>query len=336
MSRNRGAIDHLARILAMALAIPTFGQTSAAVRASIETSDHHASRSPDSPAPAISTVPEGFEKLTLAPGFLLQMDIYGAPEMSTQLRVNTLGEVTVPLIGAVQISGQTITEAQQTITRSLVDREILRDPQVNLNVLQYPTRNISVLGEVQAPGRVQLLSPEPLSDVLALAGGETTTAGNEIEIRRPNTSSTITTLHLHAPRESDSAAMHNTLVEPGDTVIVHRAGVIYVLGAVNRPGGYLMVNGGALNVVQAISLAGGETPQATTHWATIVRTTAGRIEQIKVPLRKMETGKEPPAELQLNDALYVPASGWKSIVMNGSNVLSAAAAASIYAASSRP
>ena len=126
---------------------------------------------------AVNAVPEGFENLKLAPGFLLQMDIYGNPEMSTKLRIDTLGNVDIPLIGAVHVEGSSVSQAQEGIQKALVDREILKNPQVMLMVLQFSSRNISVMGQVQSPGRIQLLAPTPLGDVLALAGGETAAAG---------------------------------------------------------------------------------------------------------------------------------------------------------------
>jgi len=97
-----------------------------------------------------------------------------------------------------------------------------------------------------------------------------------------------------------------------------------------------MVNGGALNVVQAVSLAGGETPEHSTRWAIVVRKQGDNYEQVKVSLDKMEKGLEKPAPLQMNDALYVPASRWKSAIVSGSSILSAAAAASIYAVAANP
>jgi polysaccharide biosynthesis/export protein len=292
------------------------------------------------PQPVVSTavgpVPEGFESLKLAPGSLLQMDVYGIPEMSAQLRLDAHGNVTIPLIGAVSIAGDTVVQAQDAIAKEFVDLDILKAPEVILSVLQFPARNISVLGEVQSPGRIQLLGPEPLGDVLALAGGEAATAGNDIEIQRQATNGKTVLRHVAYAQGQDSVNLLNTVVEPGDTVLVHRAGIIYVLGAVNRPGGYLMVNGGVLNVVQAISLAGGETIRSSTRFAVLVRRQGQSFVQIKVPLGKMEKGDAPPLPLQRDDALYIPASAWKSFVINGSNVLSAAAAASIYAATSNP
>ena len=284
----------------------------------------------------IGSVPEGFERLTLAPGCLLQMDVFGVPEMSAQLRVDVDGNIAIPLAGSLHVADETATEAQTTVAKALVDREILKDPQVSLNILQYPARRVSVLGEVQVPGRVPLLAPAPLGDVLALAGGETIASGNEIEIQHRNENGTIVMRHVPFARDGDASVRRTTIVEPGETVLVRRAGIVYVLGAVNRPGGYRMVNRGSLNVVKALSLAGGQTLQSSMQNAVIVRRHGDDLEQIKVPLGSMEKGEIPAVSLQANDALFVPASNWKSLVINGSNVLSAAAAATIYAASSHP
>ncbi|MDR3742409.1 MAG: polysaccharide biosynthesis/export family protein [Terracidiphilus sp.] len=280
----------------------------------------------------LSSVPEGFEGLRLSPGYLLSMSIYGVPEMTTELRVDAKGFVTVPLIGAVHVDGDTLPQAQEAIAKALEAQEILKQPQVLLNVEQYAARNVSVLGEVHSPGKVQVLAAEPLGNVLALAGGETIAAGKDIEIQHVGANGETTTRHVEYAQGKDADVLRNTMVEPGDSVVVHRAGIIYVLGAVNRPGGYLMVDGGALSVVQAVSLAGGTTLQASTRWAVIVRRQGDSYVQFKVQLDKMQTGRATPVQLQWNDALYIPLSAWKSVLINGSTVISAATSASIYRA----
>jgi len=278
----------------------------------------------------VVAIPEGFENLTLSPGYLLDMNIYNVPEMSAQLRIDAQGFATVPLIGPVHIEGDTVPEAQKAIAAMLVEKEILKDPQVTLNILEFSSRNISVLGEVQSPGRIELLAPAPLDKVLALAGGETIEAGNDIEIEHPSSNGELNSRHVEYAQGKDSAALRTTLVEPGDTVLVHRAGIIYVLGAVNRPGGYLMVNGGSLSVIEALALAGGTTLQASTRWAVVVRKQGSGVTQFKVPLSRIEIGQALPPQLQLDDALYIPVSTWKAVLINGSNVLSAATSAAIF------
>lgn len=320
----------LAGILATTRCAAQPGMT---VNANVEESGAVSARRPQPVLQAgVKAVPEGFESLKLASGFLLQMDVYGVPEMSTELRIDAQGNASLPLIGLVHVAGSTVPQAQEAIAKAYADQEILKNPQVALNVVQYAAGTVAVMGEVQSPGRFELLAPESLSDVLALAGGETAIAGSDIEIQHRAAVGEITR-RLRSLQGNDPAELSGSLVEPGDTVLVHRAGIVYVLGAVNRPGGYLMVNGGALNAIQAIALAGGETLQASTRWALLVRRQGDGFAQIKVPLKKMEEGQSAPIALELNDALYVPASNWKSFVLNGSSVLSAAAAASIYAAS---
>lgn len=289
-------------------------------------------RLPQINPPGLMAVPEGFEKLKLSPGYLLEMDIYNVPEMTTQLRIDAAGFVTIPLIGLVHLDGDTVPQAQDAIANLLIDKKMLKNPQVTLNVLQFSSKYVSVLGEVQSPGRIELLAPESLGDVLSLAGGETIQAGSDVEIQHPVGNGEIESRHIEYVQGKDSAPLQSVLVEPGDTVLVHRAGIIYVLGAVNRPGGYLMADGGSLSVVEAVTLAGGTSLQASTRWVLIVRRQEGGLVQIKVPLGKMETGGAVPFQLQLNDALYVPLSTWKAVLMNGSNVLSAATSATIYRA----
>lgn len=277
-------------------------------------------------------VPEGFDALQLSSGYLLYMSIYGVPEMTTELRVDAQGLVTIPLAGAVHVGGDTLTQAQDAIAKALEEKEILKQPQVHLNILQYAAQNASVLGEVHSPGRVPLLTQTPLDDVLALAGGETIAAGKDIEIQRAGPTGELMSQHVEYVQGRDSSVLRHVMVRPGDTVLVQRAGIIYVLGAVNRPGGYLMVDGGALNAVQAISLAGGTSLQASTKWAVVVRRKGDGYVQFKVPLNKMQLGTATPVQLEWNDALYVPVSSWKAVLINGSNVISAATSASIYRA----
>lgn len=278
----------------------------------------------------LAAVPEGFEGLRLSPGYLLSMSIFGVPEMASELRVDAQGFVTVPLIGGVHVDGDTLPQAQARIAKVLEQKEILKDPQVLLNVLQYASRSVSVLGEVNSPGRIQLLAPESLGDVLARAGGPTIAAGKEIEIQRTGPNGKPVNQHVDYVQGRDPEVLRRVVIEPGDTVLVHRAGIIYVLGAVNRPGGYLMVDGGSLSIVQAVSLAGGTTLQASTKWAVVVRRKGDGYVQFKVPLSKMEVGEATPIQLQWNDALYVPVSSWKAVLVNGSNVISSAASATIY------
>jgi polysaccharide export outer membrane protein len=320
---------------ALSLCPSSIGQTTqpnGMVEAGIVGPSNQGSRASSVGRSGMSVAPEDFEKLKLAPGYLLQVDVFDTPEMSREIRIDEHGNVSIPLLGSVHVGGMTLEQGEAALSKEMIEKKILVQPQVTLNVIEYSGKNISVLGEVRNPGRIQLLGPKPLGDVLALAAGETDAAGSDIEIQHRTEDGGTSTSHVEYVRGKDTTSLQSILIAPGDTVIVHKSGIVYVLGAVNRPGGYLMVNGGSLNVTQAVSLAGGTTLQAGTRWATVVRPEGSTYKQFRVPLHKMETGAADQIVLQRDDVVYVPVSGWKAAVTNGSSVLSAATSASIYRA----
>jgi polysaccharide export outer membrane protein len=273
-------------------------------------------------------VPEDFAMLKLSPGFLLSMDIYDAPELAGDFRIDANGEITIPTIGHVHVAGQTITEAAAQIEARLRDAKILNRPQVNLNVSQYAGSNITVLGEVHDPGRMELLAPHNLADIIALAGGETQSAGNAVEIRH-QTGAASDLQVIHYSRNRDDQTLLKTMIFPGDTITIPRAGIIYVLGAVNRAGGFLMQEDGDLDVTQALALANGTQMQAAVGSMRILRKLAdGKIEETMIPYQDIVRGKVPSPHLRADDVLYVPVS--KSKVALGAGIWQYAANAAIW------
>lgn len=274
--------------------------------------------------------PEDFSKLSLSPGTLLTMDITGIPEMSgVSLRVDANGDVFVPTLGPVHVAGVTVMEAQSAVARALSDAQLLVTPAVQLNVVQYAASFVSVLGEVQNPGRFPIIGPRTLSDVIALAGGETVAAGREIEIQHEGAAGVIQ--HVKYTPHDSLENLQRTLVQPGDSIYVRRAGVVYVLGAVAKPGGYIMVNGGLLNIFQALSLAGGTTLDAAKNGMYIVRPHDEVFETIKVPFKRLAKEQQATLELRQNDVLYIPRSGLGVALLDGSAIFGAAISGTLYA-----
>ena len=277
----------------------------------------------------LTATPEDFSSLKLAPGFLLSMEIYDTPEYSSDLRIDSSGNVNVPMVGPVHIADLTLIEAANKIAAALRDGKMLKDPRVNLNVEEYASREVIVLGEVHNPGPVEVLAPRRLDDVIALAGGETEYAGNKIEIRHQTASATRTDVVRYS-RKTENHVLSDTLVQPGDTVTVRRAGIVYVLGGVTRPGGYIMQEGGELDATQAIALAYGTTMQAAVGSMRLIRKTDdGRVEEIPLHFKDMEKGKIPPIRLQPEDVIYVPISKVKA-TLSAALMSTAVNAAVIY------
>ena len=275
----------------------------------------------------LAAVPEDFSTLKLAPGFLLSMEIYDTPEYTLELRIDSAGNINIPMVGNVHVADLTLVEAATEVSASLRDRKILNDPHVNLNIEEYAGREVTILGEVHTPGRVELLAPRHLDDVIAMAGGETEFAGKTIEIRH-ETGPEPRSVVVHYSRNIDNHILSDTIVRPGDTVTVKRAGIVYVLGGVTRPGGYLMQEDGDLNVTQALALAYGTTmPAAVGSMRLIRKKDDGQVEEFTIPYRDIVKGKVAPLRLQAEDVIYVPIS--KAKVILGSGLVNTGVAAAV-------
>jgi polysaccharide export outer membrane protein len=282
----------------------------------------------------LMTVPEDFAGLKLAPGFLLNIQVYDEPDLSARVRVDTDGNIHLPFLKTLHVGGDTVAQAQRRIEDKFRGDGILKNPQITIDVEQFATTSVTVMGEVANPGKVELLAPHSLLDVIGMTGGETTLAGNEIELKRPNEDGDgMTTKTYHYSRGDDGSAIRGVMVRPGDTVMVNRAGIVYVLGAVNRPGGYAMQESGELNVAQAISLAQGLVMQAKVNGLRVVQHDAnGNPVEVRVSYNKIMDGKEKPLQLAAGDIVYIPISKTKAVLSSTTTLIGQTASASIYTA----
>jgi polysaccharide biosynthesis/export protein len=277
----------------------------------------------------LTVVPEDFASLRLAPGFMVSVNVLDDPDFAGVFRIDQLGNITLPILGTMHVAGETVSETRVRIQKRLLDGQLLKDPQVNLTVVEYTAPEVSIIGEVTSPGKYPLLAPRKLVDVLALAGGTTVAAGNEVQITRgsPDTEQVL----VHYSRATNLKTVEDTVVRPGDTVQVKRAGIVYVLGAVGRPGGYVMQEEGTLSALQAISLAYGTTPLASTGKIYLLhRNTDGSVAHISLPYKKIARGQSGDVQLHAKDIIYVPTNTIKSLYTDTQSLLNAAATASIY------
>jgi polysaccharide export outer membrane protein len=258
---------------------------------------------------AVSGVPTA--EMLIGSGDLLEVSVYGAPDYIKQARVNAEGEITLPLAGAVKIGGMTTEQAETIIAKKLSDGGYFRDPRVSVLEKEFSTQGISVLGEVLRPGIYPLPGSRNLFDALSAAGGVSPRAGSIVSITHRNDPQHQSTVIMSNNGKSSGAA--NVPLYPGDTVMVSKAGIVYVTGAVKTPGGYAMENA-HMTVLQAVAMAQGANPTAALDKAEVIRNSGqGREpEEIPIPLRKILAAKSPDVNLQENDIVFVPNSGAKS------------------------
>ncbi len=273
------------------------------------------------------------ESLLIGPGDLLHITVLREGELEQRTRVLDSGEITLALAGKVLVQGLTPAQAADRIADKYREGKFLMHPEASVFVEEYATETVTILGEVAHPGTVHVAAPRTLIDVLSLAGGLTELADRHIVVERKGKDGEAgERIRAYLPNRADDALNADVLVRPGDTVIVPKAGIVYVLGDVARPGGYVMQNDSKLTVLQAIALAAGASKTASERRVRLVRNVDGQTQSLDLPLRDMERGRQPDVPLQANDILYVPFSLVKNISLGIANITAAASSALIYAA----
>ena len=244
--------------------------------------------------------------LRLGVGDLLEISVYNVPELTSRARVGSNGEIYLPLIDYVAVAGLTAEETQSLIEKRLEDGGFLKNPHVSVFVQEYASQGASILGEVAKPGVYPVMGERQLFDLISAAGGFTERAGKDVTITRRVEPGKPVTVRLGRSLADNPES--NVAVHPGDTIVVRKADVIYVVGDVGKPSGFLMDNGG-LTVLQAIALAGGTNRTAKLNSVRIIRKTPDGMKETPVLLKKMLEAKLPDLRLEADDILFVPTSG---------------------------
>lgn len=243
----------------------------------------------------------------LGPGDVIDVNVFEVEELSKPAVISPEGAAAFPLLGAVELSGLTTGQAAARL-RELYSKNLIRNPQIAVSVKEYHSQPVSILGAVARPGVYQLRGPRRLSDVLALAEGLAPDAGPEVAIHRPLAEAgeqtfTVLTRNLLA---GDAPGENNPWVQGGDTVRVSKAGVVYVVGEVGRPGGFPIKDQEQITVLKALSLAEGLRRTAAGQRARVIRSRDGARQETPVRLSDVLAGREPDVPLAAGDILFVP------------------------------
>ena len=279
------------------------------------------------PQPIVQHGTDTLETL-IGGGDLLRISVFGVKDFDVDARVSARGNISVPLIGDVQVAGLTTGEAEAVIEKRLIDGQFMLQPQVSVFAKEYATQGISVLGEVQKPGIYPMLGSHGLFDVLSMAGGPTPKSGPTVTIThrgRPNDPVQVKLVGVGKSADADAEIL------PGDTVFVSKAGIVYVVGEVKNPSGIVIENGSEMTVLKAIAMAGGVSPTAAVNSAKLIRRSSNGPEETSIPLKKIFSAKVTDLKLQPEDIIFVPSSAAKSAGRRGLEaVLQAATGVAIY------
>jgi len=261
----------------------------------------------DPVAPAAVPAPTG--DYEVGPGDVIEVAVYGNDDLSRIPTVQTNGSISLPLLGEVQVAGLTIAEVQRKIT-NLLEKDYLVKPQVEVKVKDYNSQYVSVVGEVNSPGRKPIRGRMRLIDALLESGGFKATASAEVMITRTDgefeggqKAITVRITRSASPSMQDLVNLEVQL-KNGDIITAFPKSFVTVDGEVNRPGRYAIESD--LTVTGAISLAGGFT-RFGSNGVKLRRTDPrdGKVTIIEVDLKDVRNGKKPDVPLLPNDVISV-------------------------------
>lgn len=266
------------------------------------------------PENSMPALPPSAPPLTIGPGDLVELAMFDAPELSGRFRVDEKGNIQVPLIGPVHVQGLTADQAAKLIQQQFVTAEILKpgSSQATVFIQEYANQGITITGEVKAPGVYPALGVRMLNDVITAAGGVTVTASSNVLITHRNDPEHPLTV------EYNPTALKPIIPEvqilPGDSILVPRAGLVYVVGNVLKPGAYVLDGRNTLTVEEVLGLVGGSGKAAKISKAELVRKLPdGRKEMVDIALNKILSGQSPDLALKDQDILYVPTDKGKMV-----------------------
>lgn len=248
----------------------------------------------------------------LSPGDLIQIRVFEQPDYNPEVRLSASGIVLLPLIGTVDLNGKTVSQAQKLIEERLIDAQIYRAPQVTISLVEGPNQSATVVGEVHSV--VPIIGSRRLLDVLAVAGGLPPTASHVITISRPGVAEPIVVDLGTDPLHSGLA---NVPIFPGDTIIIGRIGVVYMVGNFKTPGTIPLTQYAPLTLMEATALSGGLQYQGKYDDVRLIRTVGDHRTVVKLDIQRILHGKDPDPILQANDIVFIPDQAVKTFIANG-------------------
>lgn len=243
--------------------------------------------------------PPEVEEYRLGPGDVVKITVYNNADLTTEAEIGQDGKISFPLIGAVKIGGLTRSEAEKAISEALGSGGFVPNAYVNMLVSQYRSRQVSVIGEVNKPGKYPIDRMASVTDLLAAAGGITPKGSNMITVIKKDPSGKTTRYQIDVKDVLGSGDLSkNVRIDSDDIIYVPPISVFYIYGEVRQPGAYPLTPD--MTVRQALSLGGGLTVRGTERGIKVERKSKdGRPQTYSAQLTDV---------LKADDVVYVPES----------------------------
>lgn len=247
----------------------------------------------------------GMAEYRLGKGDKIEITVFGHDDLTKVVEVRADGTINYPPLGGLPVSGKSVAEIERELTR-LLGESFLVNPEVSVDVREYQSQWITIIGEISKPGRYVLRRDMRIIDLLAEAGGVTREAGSNIVITRSRQEGAPG--HILVNLEGllgGTLPDANVALDHGDIVSVGEKEVFYIRGEVQKPGPFFLEKG--MTVMKAISVAGGFGQFANRKEVQILRAgDRGVHERLRVNLKSIEDGKKEDVPIHPNDTIIVP------------------------------
>ncbi|MGA1868104.1 MAG: polysaccharide biosynthesis/export family protein [bacterium] len=250
---------------------------------------------------------EAGEDYIIGPEDVLHVTVWDNEDLSSKVAVSLEGFINFHLIGKIKASGLTTAELAEEITHKLKSGYI-NNPQVTIQVIEYKSQKVFIIGEANKPGTYYLTKKTTLIEAISMAGG-LRDAGREVIVVRPKKKGKSRDyapssqaeegeqikVDIRSALEGDLS--QNIYIHNGDSIFIPKAQSFFIMGEVNSPGKYSLEKG--TTILKAISMGGGTTAKAAMGRTKVVRVVEGKEVKIKVNMDEF---------VQPNDAIIVPES----------------------------
>ncbi len=233
----------------------------------------------------------------VGPGDVLRISVYDHDDLATKVRVNSAGDIVMPLVGNVRVADSTIAEISKNISDLLADGYIV-NPQVNVFIEEFRSKKVVILGRVNQPGLIELSGTTSLLELISKAGGLAKDAGDTATIKRKTAKEEkVIIIDLISLVERGDLSQ-NESIHDGDTIYISKSGMCFVTGEVKNPGTYPCGEGST--VLKLIALSSGFTGKASKSSVRIVRI----VNDKKTLLKDVDLS----TAVKNNDVIVVPES----------------------------
>ncbi|HWQ03562.1 MAG TPA: polysaccharide biosynthesis/export family protein [Candidatus Nitrosotenuis sp.] len=275
---------------------------------------------------APATPPRGISSYSIGPEDLLVISVLEAPDLSREVRVAADGTVGLPLLAErVRLQGLTLSQAEELLVKKYKEAGILNQPNITITVKELVSKPVTVAGAVRNPGVFQVSGESTLLRLLTQAGGFSEDAGGVVQVLRANSAQPLS---VSAEDLRSGKPEANMAVYGGDTINVPPAGSVYVVGAVNKPGRYLLRGDGSeMSVLRVVAMAEDLKRTSRPDKAVLIRRDLSAcpggvcgpdaLKQIPVDIKKILARKTPDVAVLPNDVLFVPESAGKRAFTRG-------------------